>query len=354
MNSANNKFLFIGTYTQSLPHVEGKATGVYSCQFDENGRLAIKQSTTNIENPSYLTLSSDKKYLYAVQEGGTVEESGVFAYAIDVQSGVLTMLNQQSTHGVAPCHLCIDATGKFLFVANYSSGSVLVYPLAEDGRIEEPTAIIQHSGSGPNQARQEGPHAHMVLPTVDNQYLLVSDLGTDSVVVYRFDAENGQLAQLSVGSSESGAGPRHMALHGNGRILFVLNELNSTLTSFRFVDGQLTRLQTLSTLPENFSGESFCAAIRLGKNGRFVYASNRGHDSIATFAFDETTELLTLVDHSATQGKTPRDFILLDDMMLVGNQDSDTVAHYQINAVTGVPRPTGQISHIPTPVCFQY
>lgn len=354
MNFANENYLFMGTYTQSLPHVEGKATGIYSCQFAEDGRLSIKQSTADIENPSYLVLSADKKYLYAVQEGGTVEDSGVYAYAVDMQSGRLTLLNWQSTQGVAPCYLCTDGTGRFLLVANYGTGNVVVYPLAEDGRIADPTAIMQHSGSGPNQARQEGPHAHMVLVTADNQYVLAADLGIDSVVVYKFDAKNGQLEQCSVGEVEPGAGPRHMALHGNGRFLFVLNELNSTLTTFRFVGGQLTPLQTLSTLPEGFSGDSFCAAIRLGENGRFVYASNRGHDSIATFAFDEANELLTLVDHCPTQGKTPRDFILLDDVMLVGNQDSDTVAHYQIDSATGVPQPTGQISSIPTPVCFQY
>jgi 6-phosphogluconolactonase len=245
-------------------------------------------------------------------------------------------------------------TGKFLFAANYSSGNVLVYPLAADGRIQEPTANVQHSGSGPNKERQEGPHAHMVLPTPDNQYLLVTDLGADLIVVYRFDGENGKLERVGAGTVEPGAGPRHMALHGNGRILFVLNELHSTLTSFQFAAGQLTALQSLSTLPAEFSGESTCAAIRLGENGRFVYASNRGHDSIATFAFDEASEWLTLVDHTATQGQTPRDFILLDDLLLAGNQDSDTVTHYQIDAATGVPQPTGQISHIPTPVCFVY
>ena len=354
MNFTNENFLFIGTYTQSLPHVDGKAAGIYSCQFDENGRLAIKQYTSDIENPSYLALSADKKYLYAAQEGGTVEDSGIFAYAVDHHTGLLTLLNRQPAHGVAPCYLCTDKTGKYLLTANYGTGNVVVYSLQEDGRIAEPTAVVQHHGRGLNDVRQEAPHAHMVLPTMDNQYVLVADLGTDSIVVYRFYPEMGQLERFSVASVEPGAGPRHMALHGNGRILFVLNELNSTLTTFRFVDGQLTPLQTLSTLPNGFSGDSYCAAIRVGGNGRFVYASNRGHDSVATFAFDEVNELLTLVDHSDTQGKTPRDFILLDDLMLVGNQDSGTVAHYKIDSATGVPQPTGQISHIPTPVCFQY
>lgn len=353
MNLPTN-YLFIGTYTQSLPHVDGKADGIYSCQFAEDGRLLIRHTTTGIENPSYLAFSPDKKYLYAVHEGGAGEQGSVFAYTVDSQSGALTLLNRQSAYGDAPCHLCTDVTGKFLFAANYSSGNVLVYPLAADGRIQEPIDNVQHSGSGPNKARQEGPHAHMVLPTPDNQHLLVTDLGADLIVVYRFDGENGKLERVGAGTVEPGAGPRHMALHGNGRILFVLNELDSTLTSFRFADGQLTPLQTLSTLPEDYSGESTCAAIRLGGNGRFVYASNRGHDSIATFAFDEAAELLTLVDHSATQGQTPRDFILLDDLLLVGNQDSDTVTHYQIDPATGVPHPTGQISSIPTPVCFVY
>ena len=346
------KSLFVGTYTQKLPHVNGQGRGFYRCQWDGRA-VAVVQTVTGIENPSYLTLSPNKKNLYVAQETGAVDSSAVFAYQIEPETSEATYLNHVSSQGIAPCHLAVDRTNRFLFVANYGGGNVVVYPLGENGRIHPPSQIIQHQGSGPNQARQEAPHAHMVLPSPDNQFLIVADLGVDAVFVYRFDEQNGHLTLYDEFQAVSpGAGPRHAVFGEYGRYLFICNELDSTLTVCRFEEGKLNHLQTLSTLPEGWDGDSFCAAVKVGGNGRFIYVSNRGHNSIATFALEPQTEQLTLVAHTSTEGQTPRDFTVFDNIMLIGNQDSNSITHFDIDTRTGVPQFTGQISEIPTPVCL--
>ena len=344
--------LYVGTYTQTLGHVDGQAKGIYSCRLTTDGSIIIRQTTTGIENPSYLALSPNRKFLYAVQEGG-LADSFVFAYALDEENGQLNFINKETTHGSSPCHLCVDATNQFLFVANYGGGNFIMYPLAEDGRIQPPEIINQHEGTGANPNRQEAPHAHMVLLSPDNQYLLIADLGVDAIFVHKFDSVHGTLQLCDTAVAEnSGAGPRHMAFHANGRFLFVCNELDSTITSFSFENGTLTPMQTLSTLPEGWSDHAGCGAIRVSENGRFVYVSNRGPDDIATFRFDEKSNQLTKISHTSTHGKTPRDFILLNDTMLVANQDSSTIVHYTIDAENGVPQFSGKTSSIPTPVCL--
>ncbi len=349
----NTNLLFVGTYTQTLDHVDGQADGIYCCKLSVDGALSICQTTTGIENPSYLTLSPNKKFLYAVQEGANLTDSLVFTYAVDEDTGQLTFLNSERTEGASPCHLCVDNTNRYLFVANYGGGNVIVYPLAENGRIQPPTDNIQHQGQGTHPKRQEAAHAHMVLLSPDNQYLLVADLGIDAVLIYKFDPDNGMLhLQQQVTAVNPGAGPRHMAFHPNGRILFVCNELDNTITSFIFENGLLTPIQTLSTLPEGWSGNAGCGAIRVGKYGRFVYVSNRGPDNIATFHFNDESNKLALIAHTPTEGKTPRDFILLNDTMLVANQDSSTVVHFNIDAESGVPQFSGTVSQIPTHVCL--
>lgn len=347
----NTNFLFVGTYTQTLDHVDGQADGIYCCELSADGSLSIGQTITGIENPSYLTLSSNKKFLYAVQEGTNLTDSLVFAYAVNEQTGQLTFLNSERTEGVTPCHLYVDAANRYLFVANYAGGNIIVYPLAENGRIQPPTDNIQHQGQGTHRKRQEAAHAHMVLFSPDNQYLLVADLGIDAVLIYKFDPDNGKLhLQQQVTAVNPGAGPRHMAFHPNGRILFVCNELDNTITSFTFENGSLTPIQTVSTLPKGWTDHAGCGAIRVGENGRFVYVSNRGPDNIATFQYDEESNQLALSTHTPTQGKTPRDFILLNNTMLVANQDSNTVVHFHLES--GVPKLSGTVSQIPTPVCL--
>ena len=344
--------LFVGTYTQQLPHVDGQALGFYRCQLDEL-MLSVVQTVAGIKNPSFLALAPNGKYLYAVQETGAEDTSAVFAYKMDDQTGDVTYINQVSSYGIAPCHLAVDGTNRFLFVANYGGGNVVVYPLDDNGRIDPPSQIIQHEGSGQNPHRQEAPHAHMVLPSPDNQFLIVPDLGVDTVFVYRFDEQDGKLTLIDEFTAVSaGAGPRHAVFHPNGRVLFICNELDSTMTACRFDAGKLSHLHTLSTLPNGWEGDSSCAAVRVGVNGRFVYVSNRGHDSIATFAFDPSTERITLVAHTSTEGQFPRDFALIDNDLLVGNQNSSTITHFKINPKTGVPQFTGQTSEIPTPVCL--
>ena len=353
MSNLNQSTLYIGTYTKKLGFVHGQAKGIYHCQLNGEGNIKILHTTSGIENPSYLMFSPNRNYLYAVQEGSSIMESGVFAFAIDPQTNTLSPLNHQPIPEGSPCHLCINDAGTYLFVANYLGGNVQVFPLAADGRIQPRTDLIQHSGSGPNTQRQEGPHAHMALFSPNDSYLLVSDLGSDAILVYTFDAVTGKLHQhSSVTAVNPGAGPRHMAFHPNGRILFVCNELDSTITSFHFANGNLTPLQTLSTLPEDFARTSACAAIRVGENGRFVYVSNRFSDNIATFTFDQQTEQLTLIDNTPTQGKTPRDFIVNGNTMLVANQDSSTITHFHINPANGLPEYSGTISEIPSPVCL--
>ncbi len=349
--------LFVGTYTESLPHVDGKAEGIYRVKIDaRTGMITAKQSLRNVRNPSWLAVHPSGRYLYAVNETAEflgVAGGGVTGFRITEDDG-LDLVDVISSHGVEPCHAAIDPAGRFLVVANYRNGSLTVYPIRDDGSLGDPTDVVQHHGSSSHPIRQSGPHAHQVVFD-DRRRVFVPDLGLDEIIVYVLE-ENGRLIRHSTSGLAQGAGPRHMAFHPTGGFAFVINELASTITTFAVSDGRLEPLSSSSTLPGEWQAEHSAAAIRVSPDGRFVYGSNRGPDSIAVFAFRESTGTLEYVSDHPTMGRTPRDFQLSPDggLLIAANQDSDSLATFHVDATTGRLSPTGHILEIPTPVCLQF
>ena len=282
-------FAFIGTYTAKTD-----SKGIYSFHFDSStGRLTDMVLATPAQDPSFLTVASNDKYLYVVNELSEFngKKSGaVTSYSLDPRSGKLIQLNQVPSGGADPCYVSFDQTGKFLLVANYTGGSVSTFPIAPDGRVGAASAFVQHTGFGPNKERQEGPHAHYIATSADNRFVFVVDLGLDEVVVYRFDPAKGSLTPNDPPFAKlaPGAGPRHLAFYPNGKFAYVLNEVNSTVTAFAYdsKNGSFSTLQTLSTIPKDFTAHNDTAEIVVHPSGKFLYASNRGHDSIAEFNID--------------------------------------------------------------------
>jgi len=313
-------------------------------------------------NPSFLAIHPSGDYLYAVGELGQFggKRSGaVSAFRIDRPTGKLELLDQQPSRGAGACHLVVDGSGKNVLVANYSGGSIAVLPIPDDGQLDEATAFVQHEGSSVNPRRQKGPHAHSINVAPDNRFAFVADLGLDKVLVYRFDAKNGTLAPNNPAwaTVKPGAGPRHFAFHPGGKSAYVINELHSTVTAFAYDarQGVLTERQTLSTLPDGFDGDSTTAEVQVHPSGKFLYGSNRGHDSIAVFAIDGETGRLTLVEHESTQGQTPRNFGIdpTGTFLLAANQKSHTVVIFRIDRDTGELAPTGHKVDVPSPVCVK-
>jgi 6-phosphogluconolactonase len=268
-------------------------------------------------------------------------------------------LNQQSTHGLAPCYASIEPEGRYCLVANYETGSVCVLPLQADGRLGEATDIVQFSGSGPNPERQDGPHAHMILPGPYHGLILAIDLGTDRLMAFRLDLERGRLIPADPPWTQlpPGTGPRHLAFHPHKPFTYVISELQSTITVFHPGERQeaYEAVQTISTLPDNFKGPNLGAEIKIAPSGRFVYASNRGADNLAIYAVDAETGVLALVGHEPTQGIGPRDFTIDPSgaLLLVANQDTDTVVTFWIDPDSGRLTATGHVAQVPTPVCLQ-
>jgi 6-phosphogluconolactonase len=351
---AGSARVYVGTYTS------GESKGIYRLRLDlASGALAHEGEPTAAIQPSWVTPSADGRFLYAVNETGDdpeAESGGVSAFAVDRATGALTFLDRQPSGGPAPCHLAFDRTGRHLLVANYWGGSVSVFPVQADGRLGRASAFVRHTGGTHEPGRDPGPHAHAVQLTTDDRFLLVADLGRDEVMVYRFDAERGTLRAheppaLSLGN---GSGPRHLAFDADGRHLFVINELSSTVSvlSWDREKGTLSTIQTVSTLPADFHGKSSTAEIALSPNGRFLYGSNRGHDSIAIFAVDPATRKLTPVGHQPTLGRTPRNFTIdpTGSYLLAANQDSDSVAVFRVDASGGRLTPVGTPLRVPRPV----
>jgi 6-phosphogluconolactonase len=349
---------YIGTYTETLPHVEGKAKGVLIYQFDpQTGLLHAQGVATGVVNPSFVTLSADRRFLYAVQEigeyaGGT--GGAVSAFAIDSATGNLTLLNTQPTHGAHPCFVSIDQTGEWLLVANYSGGNVTVLPILTTGAIGEPSDVVPHIATA---AHTRPPHPHAIVHEPIGNWIVVPDCGLDRVAIYRLNTTTGKLIAHDPpwATLAEGAGPRHLAFHPALPIVYVINETNLTLTTFAYdaQQGHLAELQTLDTLPRpRIAGDS-CADIHVHPNGRFVYGSNRGHNSIVIFAVNDDGRL-THLGHHATGGRTPRNFVIdpTGTWLLVANQDSSTIQCLKIDQQTGM-LSTGPLNDIPTPVCIR-
>ncbi len=350
--------VYFGTYTGA------KSEGIYVSKLDtRNGALTEPTLAARVKNPSFLVVHPTRQVIYAVGEIGDFEgkRSGALsAFAIgkgSPGSAMLTLLNQQPSGGEGPCHLSLDSKGKWLFAANYGSGSVALFPILKDGSVGKPVSTIQHTGASVNPQRQTGPHAHHITTDPANRFVLACDLGLDKVLVYRLDRRHAKLVPNDppFTSVAPGAGPRHLAFAPNGRFAYVINELNSTITVFAYDArrGAMSELQTVSTLPENFPGKSSCAEIQVHPSGKFVFGSNRGHDSIAVFAADEKSGRLSFVEHEPTQGKTPRHFAIdpAGRWLLAGNQGSDSVVVFAIDEKTGRLNSTGRSVAVGSPVC---
>ena len=356
-STQNHSFtMYVGTYTS------GPSEGIYGYYtYPMRGPLTRFTSSKSV-NPSFLAIDKSKKYLYAVNEVGEYAGKpggGVSAFAID-EKRTLRLLNEQATLGADPCYLTIDSKKRNLLVANYTGGSVTVLPIRPDGTLGMATDVKQHEGSGPKE-QQKGPHAHCVILDRSERHALVADLGIDKVMIYRFDGAKGKLTpnpEQSYAELKAGAGPRHLTFHPNGKYLYAINELDSTLTSFTYNErnGTLTQIETVSTLPSDFSGVSYCADVHVSSSGRFLYGSNRGHNSIVVFEIDSRTGKLKLVEHVPTQGNWPRNFALdpYGSVLLVANQRSDNVVTFTIDGETGRLRPTGVVETIPSPVCLKF
>jgi 6-phosphogluconolactonase len=351
-------FVYVGTSGGA------KSKGVYACRFNATtGKLTSLGLVAETPNPSFVTIHPNNRFLYAVNAVSNFDDKksgSISAFVIDRKTGKLTPLNRQSTGGAGPCHLVVDHTGKRLLAANYSGGSVCVLPLQEDGRLGEATAFMQHAGSSVNPKRQEGPHAHGIYLDAGNRFAFVPDLGLDKVMIYRFDATKGTLAANDPPfvTLKAGSGPRHLAFHPSERFAYVISELSSTLTAFACDTqrGTLKELQTVSTLPEDFRGESTTAEVEVHPNGKFVYGSNRGHDSIAVFAIDQQTGKLTFVERTATRGKIPRHFAIdpTARFLLAENQATDNIFVFRIDPQTGRLTPTEDTVETPAPICVQF
>lgn len=349
--------VYVGTYT-----FKG-SQGIYAFSFDPVTGSMSPLGATPADNPSFLVAHPNKQVLYAVNELGEyggAPTGSVSAFAIDAGTGALTLLNQQPSHGQAPAHITVDGTGSFVYVANYSSGTAAVFPVKDDGSLAEASDVVQHVGSGPDPRRQREPHAHSVNLDFDNRHAYVADLGTDQVIIYDIAAEPGKLLTNSPASAkvDGGSGPRHLTFHPSGRYAYLINEMGNTVTAFTYdaETGGLSALQTLSTLPEDFDGRSTTADIHVSPSGRFLYGSNRGHDSIVVYQIDVETGMLSTVQHVSTEGRTPRNFAIdpTGTYLLVANQDSDNIVVFRIDPETGVLSATGTQVMLSMPVCVLF
>ena len=353
--TSGTQFVYLGTYTSE------KSKGIYVARFEpQTGKLGAPELAAETRNPTFLAVDPARKVLYAVNEVndfGEGKQGAVSAFKLDERTGRLTFLNQRPSGGAGPCHLAAAQNGKCVLVANYGSGSVAVLPLDSDGRLREPSASIQHHGSGVNPQRQEGPHAHFITWDPRNRLVLSCDLGLDKVLIYKLDDSHLGLIPNDPPdfSLKPGSGPRHLAFHPTASYAYVLSELSSTLTacSYDQEKGELTEIQTVSALPEDFHGGNTCAEVQVHPSGRFVYASNRGHNSIAVFAIEPATGKVKLVQHESTQGKNPRHFSLDPSArwLLAENQDSDTVVVFAVDAQSGRLSPSGITQKVGAPVC---
>ena len=349
--------VYIGTYTQA----DG-SQGIYQAELSDDGALKLVGLAGEAKNPSFLALPPGDQFLYAVSEVADYDDShggAVSAFGVD-ESGSLALLNHQSSGGAGPCFVSLDSAGKHALVANYGGGSVAVLPIGADGKLQPASCFIQHAGSGPNKARQEGPHAHCIKLDAANRFALACDLGLDKVFIYRFDAATGKLtpAEQPWLETEPGAGPRHLAFHPSGKFVYFVNELNSTLTAAAYDSevGTLQRLQTLITLPPGGVEGNSGAEVVVHPSGKFVYSSNRGHDSIAMFAIDEQTGKLTSLGQHPAGGKTPRNFNIdpSGKFLVAALQGSDLIVVHAIDQTTGKLTQTDYAIDVSMPVCIKF
>lgn len=352
--------VYIGTYTEQ----GSESKGIYAYRFDSvTEHLVPIGLAAKTINPSFLAVHPNQRFLYAVNEVSDYQgqKSGaVSAFAIDRATGKLRLLNQVASRGGDPCYITVDRSGKYVLVANYGGGSVAVFPIREDGGLEDASALVQHTGHGTNPERQEAPHAHSIDLSPDNRFAIVNDLGLDETLVYPFDSSRGLLASDNArfAKAAAGAGPRHFAMLPDGKFGYVINEMASTVTVFDFdaAAGTLKPVQAVSTIPKSFLKLNESAEIEIGPTGKFLYASNRGHDSIAVFAIDSRTGMLSLIEDVPTRGASPRHFEIAPggSLLFVENEKSDDIVLFHINRENGRLTPAAKTLNISQPVCVRF
>ena len=359
--SAKSYIMYVGTYTTN------GSKGIYAYRYDDvSGKLQPMGLAAETENPSFLVADASDEHLYAVNEIENYQgasSGGVTAFIIDHATGKLKELDEIASRGADPCFVSFDRSGKYLLVANYTGGNVAVFPVSTDGKVGEASSVLNDEGTlGPNNERQERPHAHWIQASARNRFAYVSDLGLDRVLIYKFDASKGELSRGdSAGASKNffsatlapGTGPRHVVFSSDGNFMYVLGELDSTVTVFANDNKETYQpVQKISALPEGFTGENTAAEIAIHPNGKFLYTSNRGDDSIAVFAID-TNGKLTFVQHVASGGKTPRHFAIdpSGTHLLAANQDTGNIVEFTIDHATGKLTSDGEVAKVPSAVC---
>jgi 6-phosphogluconolactonase len=353
-------WVYVGTYTGGT----AGSKGIYRFDFDSaSGNLTGRTLAAEVKNPSFLAIHPNRRFLYAVGELDRFQgksSGAISAFAIDSKTGDLKLLNQQPSGGAGPCHLVVDKKGKHVLAANYSGGSVCVLPIASDGHLSPSTAFQQHHGSSINKSRQEGPHAHSINLDPANRFAFVADLGLDKVMIYKYDSDKGSLVSNDSPAVviPTGSGPRHFAFHPDGRHAYVINELTSTVTAMDYDPdhGVLKPIQTISTLPADFHGETTCAEVQVHPSGKFLYGSNRGHNSIAIFSIEAKSGRLRPFGHQIENIKTPRNFAIdpKGNFLLVANQDSNSIVVFRIDPSTGGLIPSNTKVEVPMPVCIKF
>jgi 6-phosphogluconolactonase len=358
---AEQYWVYVGTYTGK----PSKSKGIYRLAFDPaTGKLSDRALAGQASSPSYLAIHPSRQYLYAVGESAKFrgEQAGaVNAFAIDPKTGDLKLLNQESSDGAGPCYITVDRQGTHVLVADYGGGCSAVLPIKEGGRLGEATSVARFKGpgSGVNPKRQEAAHAHSINLDKAGRYAFTADLGLDQVVAYEYDAAKGELALTPSGGTKvaPGSGPRHLDFHPDGKHAYVINELANTITAFDYDGrGELKTIQTISTLPEDYKKTSYAADIHVHPSGKFVYGSNRGHNSIAIFTIDPSTGKLTAAGYQGENVKTPRNFGIdpTGNFLVVANQDGNSLVVFRVNLKTGALEPTGITAAVPAPVCVKF
>jgi 6-phosphogluconolactonase len=347
--------VYISSYTNKGP------VGISVFSFnEEDGTMELIDRIDGIENPSFLAIDQKNRYFYAVSEVMQVDgkKSGkVIAYKIDPQTGKLSYLNEQLTGGSAPCHLSINRKGDQLFAVNYAGGNICAFPIDENGAIGELADSVRHEGSSIREDRQEGPHPHSIMLDPTDQFAFVPDLGIDKIMIYQLDDPHRKLSFYNEEKTQPGAGPRHFVFHPTRSYAYLVNELDCTITVYAYNEGgSLTALQTVPTLSQGLLKGNTCADIHIAPSGRFLYVSNRGHDSISIFKINEETGELAYLDHSSTRGKTPRNFALSPDgsFLIAANQDTDTVVTFKIDQESGLLLEPVSSIEVSEPVCIKF
>lgn len=345
--------LYVGTFTS-----EG-GEGIYQCSFNtETGDLILENTIKGVDNPSFLSISANRKYLYSVSRTTEeVEKTGGYIIAYKIKkNGGLKILNKQVSNGFGPCHVNVSKDGKYAAIATYFSGTTSLYPLKRNGKLQAVSSIITNMGMSVNKERQTEPHAHSIQFSPFENIAFSADLGTDRLNIYKLENDKLIPAEQPYVRMEPGAGPRHFNIHPNGKVIYVINELNSSISVLKKTKGQWQKVQDISTLPADFTGDSYCADIHISNDGRYLYGSNRGHNSIAIFSIDQKSSLIKFKGAISVEGNWPRNFTLSPDgkFMLVANQKSGNITVFNINKETGFPEYTGKEIKLPAPVCLEF